>query len=660
MCFLPLFSLTRYCTLALILLVSLPALANKSVNYIYIESGEGNSSGGHAALQLHNSVFHYQYVDPGLIQLEKQSADDFEFNYRYASNRTLHLSQITISEQTYQLLADYFNLQHQLQQQQFSLRDDLNKDRLLLNTLLASENSPKADDALSIEGAGLFYTDADFIGAPNPDTPYKPANPESPTMAYLHRVLRQSYGDHFLARHHAETVRQIEQLTPPDWAVNNLTERQGLLPAARYSFANRFLDLTAAVLAIRAVEQHRPLIDGAFIMPPGSEFRLSIAEITTLKRYRGRIIAALVKLFISHRPDWGFAVLTNSARLAAIDQSIRLGRLVLIDTYETQSQLNSDISRPEYQTELRTHINDARKYFIGAKRTLTDQTPFTEQDYSWLEMQGNRYTELKKAANGTKAIRLYGANLVPTKSIRLPLLTVPALSKPQLEQALHRLDEFHTQYNAELRRLYTYNLLTRNCVTELFQSIGRAFLQQQQVVPGDKPNTAESKRLESMDRLGGYVDTAPLGFIPVTSLYAVQNQYRIADNRTLPSLRLMQLNRLYQTEPDILVYFRESNTLTSTIYKQNINDSFFIFFTDNQFLLRPLFGAVNTLSGIGQSLLGLLTLPFDSGAMLNAGTTGILMSLPELAFVNMRKGSFQYLPYSSIFTAAQTLRPTTE
>ena len=63
-------------------------------------------------------------------------------------------------------------------------------------------------------------------------------------------------------------------------------------------------------------------------------------------------------------------------------------------------------------------------------------------------------------------------------------------------------------------------------------------------------------------------------------------------------------------------------------------------------VLRPIFGLFNTAAGIGQSVFGFLSWPFDAGKNLESGATGVLMSLPELLFFNMRKGSYKYLSYN--------------
>ena len=95
-----------------------------------------------------------------------------------------------------------------------------------------------------------------------------------------------------------------------------------------------------------------------------------------------------------------------------------------------------------------------------------------------------------------------------------------------------------------------------------------------------------------------------------------------------------------------MVALRESNTFSSTLYAYNPDDAFFVFFTDDSLVLRPVFGLFNTAAGMGQSVLGFLSWPFDAGKNLKSGATGVLMSLPELLFFNMRKGSYKYLSYN--------------
>jgi hypothetical protein len=91
------------------------------------------------------------------------------------------------------------------------------------------------------------------------------------------------------------------------------------------------------------------------------------------------------------------------------------------------------------------------------------------------------------------------------------------------------------------------------------------------------------------------------------------------------------------------VRVRESNTLTSTLYRRNRVDSALLFFTDDTVATRPLLGAVNVVAGLWVSAAG-VTMLVDGGELLRAGLRGVLFSLPELAFFNIRKGSLIYAP----------------
>jgi hypothetical protein len=120
----------------------------------------------------------------------------------------------------------------------------------------------------------------------------------------------------------------------------------------------------------------------------------------------------------------------------------------------------------------------------------------------------------------------------------------------------------------------------------------------------------------------------------------------VTTNEVLNSYRGKQLDKLYAGNNGLISVLRESNTFTSTLYDYNSDDAFFVFFTDDTLLFRPVFGLFNTVAGIGQSVFGLLSWPFDKGANLKSGATGVLMSLPEVLFFNMRKGSYKYLSYT--------------
>jgi hypothetical protein len=148
-------------------------------------------------------------------------------------------------------------------------------------------------------------------------------------------------------------------------------------------------------------------------------------------------------------------------------------------------------------------------------------------------------------------------------------------------------------------------------------------------------------RAASVERLGGHVDPGgPLNFIPAVAANAVQSTYAVSVVDELPSYRKTRLALMYERENPVWVFLRESNTLTSTLYRRAPVDSAFLFFTDDIVPARPVLGALNLVAGLGVAAAGLAMLPVDHGNMLMAGLKGAMFSLPELAFFNIRKGSF--------------------
>ena len=132
-------------------------------------------------------------------------------------------------------------------------------------------------------------------------------------------------------------------------------------------------------------------------------------------------------------------------------------------------------------------------------------------------------------------------------------------------------------------------------------------------------------------------------FVPAVSAMAVETSYPVTERFQLTSYRRARVEEMYRRENPVTVFLRESNTLTSAIYRRNADDSIFVFFTDDAVVARPLFGAVNLVVGIAASAVGLVALPVDGGATLWAGLKGALFSLPELFFQNIRKGSFEHI-----------------
>ena len=608
-----------------------------SFEYLYIEASEGNSSGGHSAIEFDDEVYHFQHHDSGLIRLLKQDKQEFHFQYRFLQNRRIHSSHIDVSNETFTRLRDYFKLQYLAQKQQFNQINQIDKDRFLLQRLLykASQDETLLDTRTAIDiqlkGVGLFYSQQQLSNQAK-----TPSSQSSPVIEVLRNKIEQRYGQDYLSSRSQNISGSIKALTPTHWPIEKPILSKDNFPSMINSFSDIYTDYLTGLIALRVLMDGHPLRSDAFFV---STELITEKERLALEKLKDQLTLILVTSVNSQRPDWGYATLINLARTIVIDRSLKLGKWVFLDDFARDSEWITSDQYAHNTTQMLVQINDAKNNLTQTRHELLNLDDLTEASYSNLEMAANRYFELLKVGEH-KSIRYIGEKALPTKSAPLPDWVVSELSQQQLISALNELDAYQNNLISELTTHYSYDLITRNCVTELFRTIDNALLK--------KAKTESNQDLllmkKSENELGGTI-SAEYNFIPFISFQSVQENFNIKNNELLSSYRDQQLAKLYAKNNEFMVNLREVNTFTSSIYTYNPDDAFFIFFTDDSLTLRPFFGVFNTAAGLGQSLLGFFSWPFDAGKNLKSGATGVLMSLPELLFFNMRKGSYKYLSY---------------
>ena len=182
------------------------------------------------------------------------------------------------------------------------------------------------------------------------------------------------------------------------------------------------------------------------------------------------------------------------------------------------------------------------------------------------------------------------------------------------------------EFKKDLASAFQYNLLDRNCVTELIRSVNQSF-------DGEDETHA----------FGGHIEpNRSQSFIPFRFHELVKNRYRVTQIKRYPSY-LVRARASTSTREDGLdrLSFLEASPITSKIYQSRTReDGAFLLFSDNQFTLRPLIGGINFAYGAGTAVIGTMSAPIDGGSLVMAGLKGMLFSLPELAFWNIRKGTF--------------------
>ncbi len=651
------------CTVLLVGLCSLEAAGSaepRNMDYLYIDAGEGDSSGGHAAIRFGEDTFHFQYFD-GMLRAVREDSMQVEYQYRFLANRTVHVSSIDVSDETYDLLKDRFSHHHLVQNQQLAILDAVRADRSLVAWLLRASSAASSQSDLDttpfeLAAAGLFSRQHDVSFGSRSD-------PVAAVSSVVAKRLVQVYGPEFVRDKQDSIRRAIRQLNPTHWDIAGVMLDEESFPLGSYSFSSRYVDLLTIQAALETIQTGWTLRADARVTLDNAEFRLSGLQTSVLRRYAKEMETNLVRLVGSNRPDWGYPFLVGLARLIVLRESIQVGRLVFVDTFEDKAKRVEAEDIAPYRAAFRTLLNEARTDFVTQKVRFLAAQVIDEQTYSHIESTANVYRELELGLKTNRSMRVNTGNLAPLRGKAAVDAEVPELTGIQLRTVLSKATRFETAYLNKLRNLYQYDLLTRNCVSEIFRVIDAALEDHSRSVKAQdtlsKLDKIEANQLamnESIRRLGGYVDARFLTAIPFVAANRVNATYTVHSIRELPSYRKTKLEEIYRNENGLLAYLRESNVLTSSIYKRNPDDSFFVFFTDDAIPPRPLFGAINAVAGVAQSLVGLIMLPQDGGETLLQGVKGFLVSLPELAFFNMRKGTYRFQPHDLLMSTERIIR----
>ena len=559
--------------------------------------------------------------------MRRDDAQLFDFRYAMLGNRPIHETRIAVSDETYALLRDVFTRRLLVQAAQYERLTALQGDVDLFE--LWGRRAPAADGAaLAVRGAGYFLADGFPVATAAAD--------QSPALAALRAQIAAAHGDAFIVQRairlraglaiwQPHAVRAPAPALAPD-------RYPHFAPTASTEYREQLEGLTALEVVLAAPALRSDAYRVADTAPP-----LLADERRALARFADELTAELAALAASPRADFGYPLLLGMARLAAIEASLVSGRLVVLDAFAPNAPvvpLPGERQRAAYLDALAARVGPAME---RARRDFFAQDHFREADYAQLETAANRSLEVERTRQYGTPMRAERGLLLPSRAAQRAELIAPALPDTTLRAELDAARAAVADHHARLAELYGYNLITRNCVSEIFATIDAALAD----VAGAAGDAGGG---ESRRRLGGVVRMQhTLNFIPVVSAGAVESSYAVVARQTRPSYRQRSLSALAADEAPWRVSLRESNTLTSTIYHANPRDSAFLFFTDDTVVLRPLLGAANLLVGLADGALGLVTWPADQGARLEAGLRGALFSLPELAFVNIRKGSMAWV-----------------
>ena len=308
----------------------------------------------------------------------------------------------------------------------------------------------------------------------------------------------------------------------------------------------------------------------------------------------------------------------------AVDESLAAGRLVMLDAFPADADVLRVGSRR--RALLSTLLEEARRDFAEAHQGLFEKRGYREVSWNELEQAVSRIAELRAAQAGATRMRVAVRSLLPEGLAQLELATPQSAPRAEIAQAAEAAHGALDSYRHALEARYRYDLLDRNCVSELFRTI-EAGLASVAGAPAtaDRDAIRDFVKSESVRRLGGYIDpVADANFVPFVSSRNVRASWQVAERIHLPSAREYALE---SAGGSLGAALRESNVLTSSFYEAAEDAGFFLFFTDGEWPLRPLLGAANLVAAVARSGIGVLQAPFDRGRGLRAGLEGALWSV---------------------------------
>lgn len=558
-----------------------------SLDFLYINANAGAAAGGHSALRLGNFVFHYQFFPDSTFLLVREPWGSFRFLYNELHNRTIATATLPLTADVVAKIRAHFTEILVQQNQFFTQRQDNDAEQTFFKELLAGNRF------MAIPILGFFHREGGGVL-------------ENRVLETIESRLGAGALNRALILAEAQLQTSLERLGRGEFSARDLRE------------------VVSLNQALHVLIEGKGLVKNALIPALETEQDLSAEEKKLLESYAESQLVAIAELLRSSRPDRGEAILLHIVRYYALRSSVAAGRLLSLD--------------PFYDGVRRVELSPAEVFGCqvrGLQRDLLQQVQrrrdlFFQEDrhpeiaYSLLETSRAKAWELLRVGPERREVRVLTRVTLPSRPglVALPQLV---MDRAQLENRLRNLG-VNGERQQEVQELnYSYNLFHRNCATELLRSLNGSFR-------SPEAGTAA---------LGGWLEASDgLVFIPFLFFEEAVTAYDLAPGALLPGRRLRNLEDLYNTENDLLVWLRESNTLSSTLYQARSRDTPFFFFTDDALLLRPLLGLVNVAYGAGHTLFGVVEMPFDGGSHLQQSLRGIFYSLPEMAFGNIRKGSY--------------------
>ncbi|MDP1558269.1 MAG: hypothetical protein Q8K59_00405 [Nitrosomonas sp.] len=560
-----------------------------TLDFIYVNANTGEAAGGHTALRLGSTVFHFQFFPQGRFLLVRESWSHFHYVYNELRNRSVFIDRVPLTPEVYTRLRHHFTGLLIQQQQNLDQLQEAEIQQQLLTQLADGV------EQLELETIGLF----------------DPESIEDIDMRSLHQRVRHELGDHFLSDRYQQVERKLANL-----AAEPEQQTHGV------SWAARLQGLLLEREFFQSMEAGVSLAPESVVESSAGAPNLTSEQRQVLERYRGKLATSVIGLLQSRRPDRARSLMLQTARYLIVSRSLANGALLTLDPFSSRAIRVSVEQKRELQG-LHTQLQyDAAQ----AQRSFFKEATHPDIAYAILESSLGRLHEIAQTLLHGSSVRVEPGILLPARKGAVSVTGLPFVRARLPALAAENAAKL-SQLRQQVDRQYAYELIHRNCATELLHALNSAFID----------------RIIGQRELGGWMaPDAGLAFIPSQFHTQIAERFPVQEKKVLPSRRLRQLEVMYQSGGALQIWLRESNTFSSTLYTPRTEDTPFLFFTDDTLLLRPILGITNILWGAASSVGGIFTLPIDGGERLHQGLRGMFYSLPELVFSNIRKGTYGF------------------
>lgn len=557
---------------------------NCNLGYFYIDSNEQGSGGGHAGFLIHDYVYHYQRIYDQFFVLDKTEIDKFIYNYSRILNRNLTFLCIDTLyvNQDLTTLKDKLELKH-------------TKDNFYAFTYLYYQNlfNQLNQDRFFIPVVPYFlFSEEDFLSF------IKSYNIDQDRLKRTFNYNITLYLLEIFYKYHLK---------------NSLTINQNYFIKIYNNEENKLYDELIKNLKFYLKEWEE---DEEWI-------KSQITEDTYLALLESKVYKEVLNHIIKYQQISVPFLLVKYEK----------GTIITIEINNKTIDLNKEIEDPIYNNIKRFLQYQIEEFY----KAINNKEPLQTIQY-----------HLKKISLLANQLLLLQNNENIFK-LNIGILHTPQLyySNTKLYELIKQKISNYKEINEALKQklitlkhqypiIFEYHLLFQNCITELFLLLYKEV--DDPVLKNIVFNVYNRNKI-IYNTLNGH-------FIPWKSYDAFKEElknHKIPfQEYYIPSFRNEYLRVMKNNNQNTI---KEMTTLTSEVYQYNTNDSFFIFFTEQNVYLRPVLGLFNMSFSLLKISYDILKLPYDiynEQVYISKEFRGLFFSFTELGFVNVRKGTYLY------------------